>query len=170
MMISVFVFVLLLPFIQTQYASKCNIPILKSWILNQNFVDYRFPTDSVSVINKYEKSLASYDSVNFTFWKDFGSIWHITKMKHFIEIEFENPILISSFAITSCTENTGNCIPNKPNTNSTFMFDYKFTANRLFNRLKPVHFPNGNIFIENDIDGLPTEISFKPIQAESIRV
>ena len=170
MILSIFVFLLVLPFIGTQHSSKCNIPILQSWLLNGNFIDYRFPIDYTSVINKYGNLLTPFDSLNFPFWKDFGSIWKITKMRDFIEIQFSNPIQISSFAITVCTEYRGKCIQNNPNTNSTFTFDYKSKSNGAYNRLKPVHFPNGKVLLENRLDGLPTLVSFKQIRTESILV
>ena len=170
MIAPVFIFVLVLPFVRTQYASKCNIPVLKSRLVRQDFVDYRFPEDSVSVVIKNGNLLTISDQDRIPFRDGFGSLWNITRANSFIEIEFTDQIIISSFAITSCIQHSGNCLVTETNRNSTFTIDYKSRSNSYFNRLKPVHFPNGNILIENKRGYLPTEVSLKPIQVDSVRV
>ncbi|KAI6659220.1 hypothetical protein LOD99_14893 [Oopsacas minuta] len=157
-----FVILLFFSFVNTQYSSKCNIPVFKSH--DGYFVDFRFPSESISLI--YGNS-----DLNISSWKEFGSIWKVTKLKNFIDIEFTNPIIISSFAINFCIEEDENdCREYSKTDFSVFKFDYISPGSPGFTRLKPIQYPDGLIKLSILSEGLPNEIGFNQILANYIRI
>ena len=155
-----FVLSLLFSLVNSQQSSKCDIPILAND--DGVFVAFNFPQRH----NKISFTSSPNPSSNFPFEQDIGSIWELSKPKNQIKIKFSSPILISSFAINSCTRQGTTC--NRDTTNQIFTLDYQ-SSNSGTIRLKPFNFQDG-IFELSENHGLPTIFVFDKILTDEILV
>ena len=153
---------LFVSFVNTQQPSKCNIPILaeNGWL----FVDFSFPQKQKILFT----STPNPSTANIPIGQDIGSIWELSEQTNQIKIEFSIPILISSFAINSCTkQNDKSC--NFAAKNQIFTFEFQSPNSDTSTLLKPFHFQDGILELSEN-NGLPTTFVFDQILTDEILV